>query len=172
MIVFNFPVKVWTHIHRLKKQIHTRLATVHLAQTPTGQVNHESPCQTLQQKFEKTDGPYIVPWRSMDVGSARPLGEVNSWAEDVSQRKQSLHSPDVQIQGVSVKALWLVSAVKIGLRGGEEEIPWAASVQATLFHWSKLVVLDSQHQKRRVNWCLETNAVSRDCVFHKEPLSQ
>lgn len=44
------------------------------------------------------------------------------------------------------KALWLVSAVKIALRGGEEEIPQAALVQATLFHWSKLVVLDSQHQ--------------------------
>lgn len=104
MILFNFPVKVWTYIHCLKNQIHTRLATVHLAQTPTGQVNHEPPCQTLRQKFEKTDGPYIVPWRSMDVGSARPLGEVNSWAEDVSQRKQSLHSPDVQIQGVSAES--------------------------------------------------------------------
>ena len=171
MILFNFPVKVWIHIYCLKKQIHTRLATVHPAHTPTGQVNHKPPCQTLRQKFEKTDGPYIVPWRSMDVGSARPLGEVNSWAEDVSQRKQSLHSPDVQIQGVSAKALWLVSAVKIALKGGEEEIPRAASVQATLFRWSELVVLDSQHRNQRRNRCLETNIVCRDCVFHKKPLS-
>lgn len=122
MILFNVPIKVWTHIHCLKNQIHTRLATVHLLHTPPGQVNCEPPSQTLRQKFEKTDGPYIVPWRSMDAGSARPLGEVNSWAEDVSQRKQSLHSPDVQIQGVSAKTLWLVSAVKIALRGGQEEI--------------------------------------------------
>lgn len=172
MILFNFPVKVWTHIHCLKNQIHTRLATVHRIHTPPGQVNREPPRQTLRQKFEKTDGPYIVPWRSMDAGSARPLGEVNSWAEDVSQRKQSLHSPDVQIQGVSAKTLWLVSAVKIELRGGEEEIPWAAAVQATPFHWSKLVVSDSHHQNRHRNRCLETNTVCKDCVFHKEPLSR
>lgn len=61
MILFHFPVQVWTHIRCLKTQIHTRLATVHLAQTPSGQVNHEPSCQTLRRRFKKTDGPYIVP---------------------------------------------------------------------------------------------------------------
>lgn len=62
----------------LKKNRHSVLATLLLAQTPRGQVNHKPHCQTLRHSSEQTDGPYIAPQRSVDLGSARPLGEVNS----------------------------------------------------------------------------------------------
>lgn len=140
------------------------LATVLLAQTPTGHVNHKPRCQTLRHRSEQTDGPYIVPWKSADFGSARPLGEVNSWAEHVSQGKQSLHSPDVQIQGVPARVLWLLSAVKIALGRGEEEIPQAAPVPATQLHWSKGVVANPQPQDQCRKQRLETNRACRQCL--------
>lgn len=42
------------------------------------------------------------------------------------------YTPDVPVQGVSGKALWLFSAVKIVLRGGEERIPGAACAVSLL----------------------------------------
>lgn len=53
-MIVSFPCQSMNTYTLLKKrQIHTRLVTVHLARAPPGQVNRASPCQTLRQKLWK-----------------------------------------------------------------------------------------------------------------------
>lgn len=91
----------------------------------------EAPRQSPGKHLSTQMGFTLCPGVS-GCGCRRPLGEENSWAEDVSQGKQRLHSPDVPVQGVSAKALWLLSAVKIAPRGEEQQIPGAASAVSLL----------------------------------------
>ena len=43
----------------------------------------------------------------------------------------------MHVRGVLAGMLWLLSAVKIELGGGKEEIPRADPVPAVPFHWSE-----------------------------------
>lgn len=74
----------------------------------------------------------------------------------------------MHVWGVLAGMLWLLSAVKIELGGGEEEIPRAAPVPAVPFHWSEGVVANPQALDPCRKQCLERNIACRQCLFNEK----